>query len=147
MRWSLLVCSCSLKVVVNNEDKAFSRAGRHHSATGRPAPPHLRGWLNISPYPGRIQPTSENQKGYLADSLATLYAEAGRLIVLESLLKRPQRSLILRRAGFKAGDQLLSGYTFALNANKQGNLGEKTRELFQKVLDINPKTWQPKRLK
>lgn len=128
------------KVVVNNDDKPLAQA----DTVQQQADPHSaapEGLVkHIAHMRGEYAAASENQKkAIFADSLATLYAEAGRFDSAGVFAEEAATFFNTEASWFKAGDSYYQGYTFALNANKQGNLGEKSRELFQKVLDINPK--------
>lgn len=129
------------KVVVNNDDKPLAEQADTVQQQADPHSAAPEGLVrHIAHMRGEYAATSENQKkAIFADSLATLYAEAGRFDSAGVFAEEAATFFNTEASWFKAGDSYYQGYTFALNANKQGNLGEKSRELFQKVLDINPK--------
>lgn len=128
------------KVVVNNDDKPLSEQPDTVQQQSDPHSAAPEGLVrHIAHIRGEYAATSENQKkAIFADSLATLYAEAGRFDSAGVFAEEAATFFNTEASWFKAGDSYYQGYTFALNANKQGSLGEKSRELFQKVLDINP---------
>jgi outer membrane protein len=88
--------------------------------------------------------TEKQKKAIFADSLATLYAKASRFDSAGFFAEEAATFFNTEESWFKAGDSYYQAYTFALNANKMGNLAEKTRDQFQKVLDINPNNLEAK---
>ena len=128
------------KVVVNNENKPLAEQADTVQAQTDPHSSAPEGLVkHIAHIRGEHASATEQQKkAIFADSLATLYAEAGRFDSAGVFAEEAASFFKTEESWFKAGDSYYQGYTFALNANKQGNLGEKSRELFQKVLDINP---------
>lgn len=134
------------KVVVNNTDEL---ADDHSDTTEHAPDPHTsasEGLVKqIAHLRGELAAATENQKkAIFADSLATLYAKASRFDSAGVFAEEAATFFNTEESWFKAGDSYYQGYTFALNANKQGNLGERSREQFQKVLDINPKNLEAK---
>jgi tetratricopeptide (TPR) repeat protein len=134
------------KVVVNNDNQLASTGA---DSTTQAADPHAsapEGLVkHIAHMRGEYAASSENQKkAIFADSLATLYAKAGRFDSAGVFAEEAATFFNTEASWFKAGDSYYQGYTFALNANKQGNLGEKARGQFQKVLEINPKNLEAK---
>lgn len=134
------------KVVVNNEDKPMADTTNSveqkedpHSATPEGLVKH------IAHMRGEYAASSEKQKkAIFADSLATLYARASRFDSAGVFAEEAASFFNTEESWFKAGDSYYQAYTFALNANKQGNLGEKSREQFQRVLAMNPKNLEAK---
>ena len=89
--------------------------------------------------------TAENQKkAIFADSLASLYAEAGKFDSAGWYGEQAAMFFNNEKSWFKAGDGYYQAYTFALDAEKQGQLAEKTREQFGKVLELNPRNLDAK---
>lgn len=134
------------KVVVNNDDhlsETESDTTQHAADPHASAPEGLV--KHIAHLRGEYAASSEKQKkAIFADSLATLYAKASRFDSAGMFAEKAATFFNTEESWFKAGDSYYQAYTFALNANKQGNLGEKAREQFQKVLDINPKNLEAK---
>jgi outer membrane protein len=128
------------KVVVNNDDQL---ASAEPDSAAQAIDPHSEtpdGLVkHIAHIRGNYANAAEKQKkAIFADSLAALYAEAGKFDSAGWYAEDAASFFNTEKSWFKAGDSYYQAYTFALNANKQGNLAEKTRELFQKVLDVNP---------
>ncbi len=87
----------------------------------------------------QYQTSSENQKkAIFADSLADLYTEAGKFDSAGWYAEQAAKFFNNEESWEKAGDNYYQAYTFALNAAKQSQLAEKTREHFTKVLELNP---------
>lgn len=134
------------KVVVNNTDQL---ASANADTTQQSTDPHTsapEGLVkHIAHMRGEYAASSEKQKkAIFADSLATLYAKAGKFDSAGVFAEEAASFFNTEESWFRAGDSYYQAYTFALNANKQGNLGEKAREQFQKVLEINPKNLEAK---
>lgn len=88
---------------------------------------------------------SESQKkAIFADSLASLYARASKFDSAGWYAEQAAKFFNNEKNWFKAGDAYYQAYTFALDAEKQGQLAEKTREQFTKVLDLNPRNLDAK---
>jgi tetratricopeptide (TPR) repeat protein len=134
------------KVVVNNDDQLASTGADTARQTADPHASAPEGLVkHIAHMREEYAASSENQKkAIFADSLATLYAKAGRFDSAGVFAEEAATFFNNEESWFRAGDSYYQAYTFALNANKQGNLGEKAREQFQKVLDINPKNLEAK---
>jgi tetratricopeptide (TPR) repeat protein len=128
------------KVVVNNDDQLASTSADTVPQAADPHSSAPEGLVkHIAHMRGEYAASSEKQKkAIFADSLATLYAKASRFDSAGVFAEEAATFFNTEESWFKAGDCYYQGYTFALNANKQGNLGEKAREQFQRVLDINP---------
>ena len=127
------------KVVVENENQltttptdSTSKADPHSGA-----PEAL---LNrIAQMRIQYETSSENQKkAIFADSLAGLYAEAGKFDSAGWYAEQAAMFFNNEDSWEKAGDNYYQAYTFALDAGKQTQLAEKTREHFTKVLELNP---------
>ncbi len=134
------------KVVVNNADQQVTVPADSVQQTADPHTNAPEGLVrHIAHLLGNYANASEKQKkAIFADSLATLYAEAGKFDSAGWYAVEAATFFNNEKSWFKAGDSYYQAYTFALNANKQGNLAEKTREQFQKVLDINPDNHEAK---
>ena len=134
------------KVVVNNDDQLATSTTDSASQTSDPHTTAPEGLVkHIAHMRGEYAASAEKQKkAIFADSLGTLYAKASRFDSAGVFAEEAATFFNTEESWFKAGDSYYQAYTFALNANKQGNLAEKTREQFQKVLDINPKNLEAK---
>lgn len=134
------------KVVVNNNDQLTSTATDSADQAADPHTSAPEGLVkHIAHMRGEYVASSEKQKkAIFADSLATLYAKASRFDSAGVFAEEAASFFNTEESWFKAGDSYYQAYTFALNANKQGNLGEKSREQFKKVLEINPRNLEAK---
>lgn len=134
------------KGVVNNDDQLASTGTDTAQQAVDPHASAPEGLVkHIAHMRGEYAGSSEKQKkAIFADSLATLYAKAGRFDSAGVFAEEAATFFNTEESWFRAGDSYYQAYTFALNANKQGNLGEKAREQFQKVMDINPKNLEAK---
>ncbi len=100
---------------------------------------------HIAQLRGTYEASAENQKkAIFADSLASLYAEAGKFDSAGWYAEQAAQFFNSEESWFKAGDGYYQAYTFALNPEKQGQLAEKTREQFAKVLELNPRNLDAK---
>lgn len=85
------------------------------------------------------QESTENQKkAIFADSLASLYTEAGKFDSAGWYAEQAAKFFNNEESWMKAGDRYYQAYTFALETEKQAQLAEKTREYFLKALEVNP---------
>lgn len=87
--------------------------------------------------------TSE-KSAIFADSLAALYAKAGQFDSAGWYAEQAATFFNNEKSWMNAGDQYYQAYTFALDQLKQAQLAEKTRELFTKVLESNPRNLEAK---
>jgi tetratricopeptide (TPR) repeat protein len=126
------------KAVVENENqlkspgkdsvaKADPHAGASQELLGRIARLH-----------SMYQAAENQKKAIFADSLASLYTEAGKFDSAGWYGEQAAMFFNNEKSWFKAGDGYYQAYTFALDAEKQSHLAEKTREQFSKVLELNP---------
>lgn len=134
------------KVVVNNTDEladspkdSVTEVSDPHAATPEGLVKHIAHMREE-----HAAATENQKKAIFADSLASLYAKASRFDSAGFFAEQAASFFNTEESWFKAGDSYYQAYTFALNANKTGNLAEKTRDQFQKVLEINPKNVEAK---
>jgi len=80
----------------------------------------------------------KQKKAIFADSLASLYSEAGKFDSAGWYAEQAALFFNNEKSWMKAGDSYYQAYTFALDAEKQNQLAEKTREHFLKALEIDP---------
>jgi len=133
------------KVVVENETQLTTAP----TDSTKKADPHTmapEGLLKrIAELRNQYEVSSENQKkAIFADSLAGLYSEAGKFDSAGWYAEQAAKFFNNEKSWFKAGDGYYQAYTFALDAEKQAQLAEKTREQFGKVLDLNPRNLDAK---
>jgi tetratricopeptide (TPR) repeat protein len=88
--------------------------------------------------------TGTEKKAIFADSLASLYAKAGKFDSAGWYAEQAAQFFNNEKSWFKAGDNYYQAYTFALEAEKQGHLAVKTQEYFNKVLEVNPRNLDAK---
>ena len=136
------------KVVVENESQLTTSTPDSVEAA-RPQDPHNAAPEELLHQIGDLrrsyQTTSESQKrAIFADSLAGLYTKAGKFDSAGWYAEQAAKFFNNEKSWFKAGDGYYQAYTFALDAEKQGQLADKTREQFTKVLDLNPKNLDAK---
>jgi len=133
------------KVVVENENQLATTS---NDSVAQPdphdaAPEELL--HQIADLRRTYQTTAESQKrATFADSLASLYTKAGKFDSAGWYAEDAAKFFNNEESWFKAGDGYYQAYTFALDTEKQGQLAEKTREQFNKVLDLNPRNLDAK---
>lgn len=88
--------------------------------------------------------TGNEKKAIFADSLASLYAEAGKFDSAGWFAEQAAQFFNNEESWVKAGENYYQAYTFTLDAEKQGQLAEKSRTYFTKVLELNPKNLEVK---
>src|SRR5689334_4731957 len=132
------------KVVVENESQLTTSTDSVAKSDPHEAAPEelLR---QIGELRNTYEATSETQKkAIFADSLASLYARASKFDSAGWYAEEAAKFFNNEKSWFKAGDGYYQAYTFALDAEKQAQLAEKTREQFTKVLDLNPRNLDAK---
>jgi tetratricopeptide (TPR) repeat protein len=133
------------KVVVENENQ-LTNAGADPGTKADPhaaAPDELLG--RIAQLRDTYETSAENQKkAIFADSLASLYAQAGKFDSAGWYAEQAAKFFKSEKSWFKAGDGYYQAYTFALDAEKQNQLAEKAREQFNRVLALNPANLEAK---
>ncbi|HEX6222808.1 MAG TPA: tetratricopeptide repeat protein [Chryseolinea sp.] len=136
------------KVVVNNE-AALDGNPQDSAGTSAPqeshtqAPPEVLAAIRqLREQIGDSWPKEKN--AIFADSLANLYNTAGKFDSAAWFAEEASKFFNTTESWIKAGDNYYQAYTFALDQDKQGQLAEKAREFFKKVLDANPKNLEVK---
>ncbi|MGE0589414.1 MAG: tetratricopeptide repeat protein [Cyclobacteriaceae bacterium] len=82
---------------------------------------------------------SENEKSAIfADSLASLYGQANQFDSAAWFAEKATTFFNTRESHLKAGNSYYDAYTFALDAKKQNEMADKTREYLGKVLEAEP---------
>lgn len=87
---------------------------------------------------------SEQKNAIFADSLVSLYGTAGLFDSAAWFADRAATFFNTDESLLKAGNAYYEAYTFAIDPEKQKALAEKTREIFGKVLEKNPKNLEVK---
>ena len=86
----------------------------------------------------------EEKNAIFADSLTSLYRQAGLFDSAAWFAERATTFFNTEESLLKAGNAFYEAYTFAIDRGKQDALAEKTRDLFGKVLEMNPKNLEAK---
>lgn len=87
--------------------------------------------------------TSPKEKNAIfADSLQSLYAQAGQFDSAAMYGAEAATFFNNTKSFLKAGNSYYEAYTFAMDAQKQKMLAEKTREWLGKVIEIDPKNYE-----
>jgi outer membrane protein len=136
------------KVVVDNE--ANLGENPTDSATSQPtddahneaAPQTLKSIRQLRTQFG--EGLSKEKNAIFADSLAKLYADAGKFDSAAWFAEEASKFFNTTDSWIKAGDQYYQAYTFAIDKVKQEQLAEKARAFFQKVLDVSPENLEVK---
>ena len=136
------------KVVVDNESKlnqnssdssAINEAEEMHKEV---SPETLEAIRRLRPL---VAGSLTNEKNAIfADSLAKLYANAGKFDSAAWFAGEASKFFNTTDSWIKAGEQYYQAYTFAVDPTKQEQLAEKARAFFQKVLDSNPSNLEVK---
>ncbi len=126
------------KVVVENESQmgnvdADSTAPDPHTT----APAALK--ESINSLNAQYLEVSGNEKSAIfADSLASLYREAGQFDSAAWFAEKAASFFKNKQSLLKAGNSYYEAYTFALDPKKQGEMADKSRYFFGKVLEAEP---------
>ena len=86
----------------------------------------------------------EEKNAIFADSLTSLYREAGLFDSAAWFAERATTFFNTEESLLKAGNAFYEAYTFAIDRGKQNALAEKSRDLYGKVLERNPKNQEAK---
>ncbi len=86
----------------------------------------------------------EEKNAIFADSLVSLYNQAGLFDSAAWFAERAATFFKTDESLLKAGNAYYEAYTFAVDREKQKSLAEKTREVFGRFLERNPKNLEVK---
>jgi outer membrane protein len=127
------------KVVVQN-DPQLSETGTDPEAKADPHTTTPEALLQrITEIRSNYRTSTENQKkAIFADSLASLYAQAGKFDSAGWYAEQAAKFFNNEKSWVKAGDLYYEAYTFALETDKQSLLAEKVRDYLGKGLLVNP---------
>jgi len=115
------------------ESEAVATTGSPHGLT----PKAIRG--NINRLRARyLSGTSEEKNAIFADSLVVLYQQAGLYDSASWYSERAATFFKTDESLLKAANASYEAYTYAVDREKQKILAEKTRALFEQVLERNP---------
>jgi tetratricopeptide (TPR) repeat protein len=89
-----------------------------------------------------FQNSSDKKNAIFADSLQSLYAQAGQFDSAAWFGEKAATFFNNTESFLKAGNSFYQAYTFAMDASKQKMLAEKTREFLGKVAQANPKNYE-----
>ncbi|MCU0356002.1 MAG: tetratricopeptide repeat protein [Cyclobacteriaceae bacterium] len=133
------------KVVVNNEQESVLP----DSAMVSPADPHEGPTATVQTSINRMRKgfskTSSGEKNAIfADSLADLYAAAGRFDSAAWFAESAAAFFGTEGSWMKAGNSYYQAFTFAMDPVKQNELAEKARDFFGRVLQRNPSNLEAK---
>ncbi|MBL0741837.1 tetratricopeptide repeat protein [Chryseolinea lacunae] len=130
------------KVVVDNDsaltdnpqDSAKKDAPAMHSQAPKEVMASIRN-LRVQLREG----AAKEKNAIFADSLAKLYQIAGKFDSAAWFAEEASTFLNTTESWIQAGDLYYQAYSFAVDKGKQNVLAEKTRELYGKALEANPK--------
>ncbi len=86
--------------------------------------------------------SSEQKNAIFADSLQSLYTQAGQFDSAAMYGAQAATFFNSTKSFQKVGNSYYEAYTFAMDAQKQKTLAEKTREWLGKVIDAEPKNYE-----
>jgi outer membrane protein len=136
------------KAVVENDSQLQASedaksAGAMSPGPHSQTPPAVRG--NINRLRARyLSALPEEKNAIFADSLVSLYNQAGLFDSAAWFAERAMTFFNTDESLLKAGDAYYQAYTFALNAEKQKAMADKTQELYARILEKNPKNLEVK---
>src|SRR5882762_3651462 len=134
------------KAVVENEkqlkpaDSASTKKDSHLPAGHTSASPAIISL--IKEVKAAFQNSSDKKNAIFADSLQSLYTQAGQFDSAAWFGEKAATFFNTTESFLKAGNSFYKAYTFAMDAQKQKMLAEKTREYLSKVIDANPKNYE-----
>ncbi len=137
------------KAVVENDSQLESGVTSDSVTVKKTTDPHNTSSkeiaIKINNLKARYLSGSRNEKNVIfADSLANLYREAGKFDSAAWFAEEAATFFNTKEAFLKAGNNYYDAFTFAMEAEKQKALAEKTRSFFAKVLEAEPKNLEVK---
>ncbi len=129
------------KVVVENDNSISQAPGDTAAAANMEV--HARtpvGVLaSIRNLRGQFEPGTTNEKNAIfADSLAGLYATAGKFDSSAWFAEEASKFFDTEESWTKAGDQYYQAYSFAVDRTRQSQFASRAQSFYKKVLDLNP---------
>lgn len=131
------------KVIVNNKENSLtsdstqSQSPVAADAMHPPTPESTRNAINIlrSRY---LSSTEEEKNAIFADSLATLYSQAGKFDSAGYFAEEAASFFKTAESWAEAGNAYYQAYTFALDESRQEVWAQKARDYYTKVLAAEP---------
>jgi tetratricopeptide (TPR) repeat protein len=137
------------KVVVQSESELASSA--NSDSTASPANPSAHNEVSesdqeaINTLRQQFGTSSGNEKSSIfADSLWSLYSKTGRYDSAAWFAESSATFLKTTDSYLRAGNSYYEAYSYALEQDKQNQMGAKAREFLGKALEANPKLYDAK---
>ncbi len=135
------------KAVVENESQLKSTDSTSSHKTGKATQGHsaIAPALQASIKAIRsalLSASSEQKNAIFADSLQSLYTQAGQFDSAAMYGAKAATFFNTTKSFLKAGSSYYEAYNFAMDAQKQKALAEKTREWLGKVIEAEPKNYE-----
>jgi tetratricopeptide (TPR) repeat protein len=132
------------KVVVDNKEKDITNQPATSQEQPEKSDIHVKAPQKLLDHISKLRQnykgTGRNEKNAIfADSLTTLYAEAGKFDSAAWFAEEASKFFNTVESWVKAGDNYYQAYTFALDEAKQNALAAKTQAFYEKVLKEQPK--------
>lgn len=132
------------KAVVENESQLKEDAPAATSAAGHSEIPASLS-ASIKSIRSQYSPDASNQKNAIfADSLRSLYTQAGQFDSAAWYAEQAATFFKTTESYLNAGNAFYEAYTFAMEPEKQRQLGVKAQDWFSKVLEGDPKNLEVK---
>jgi len=134
------------KAVVDNEGTMKPRDSARSARVVTPAQPHTGMPAGLAAQikslkAAYLAASSKEKNAIFADSLQNLYGQAGQFDSAALYGAEAASFFNNTKSALKAGNSYYEAYTFAMDAQKQKMLAEKTREWLGKVIDADPKNY------
>lgn len=124
------------RVVVENEGSLKSEVQTEDENPHNTIPENTRNSI-VSLRLDYFKDPSSDKSAIFADSLNTLYREAGQYDSAAWFAERSASFFNTMDSYRKAGNSYYDAYTFAMEAEKQAKMGEKAREYLSRVVENN----------
>ncbi|MEQ1585457.1 MAG: tetratricopeptide repeat protein [Cyclobacteriaceae bacterium] len=132
------------KSVVENESQLKEDAATTNTPGGHTEVPATLSAAIRSVKAGYEEGTANQKNAIFADSLRTLYTQAGKFDSAAWFAEKAATFFNTTESYLKAGNSFYEAYSFSMEPAKQEQLAEKTREWLGKVLEANPKNLEVK---
>jgi tetratricopeptide (TPR) repeat protein len=133
------------KAVVENESQLKEDAPAETSATAGHSEIPANLSESIKSIRSQYTPDASNQKNAIfADSLRSLYTQAGQFDSAAWYAEQAATFFNTTESYVNAGNAYYEAYTFAMEPEKQKQLGIKAQEWFSKVLEADPRNLEVK---
>lgn len=135
------------KVAVENESQLATSSSPEATTAGvgahAMAPEELLNQIRTV-RAGYLRNTSQQKNAIFADSLTGLYTKAGQFDSAAWFAEQAATFFNTQESFIKAGNSYYDAFTFAMEAEKQKALAEKTQHYFGRVLEADPKNLEVK---